>query len=466
MRVYEIFIAELGTYVKFKDLDANEAEAFVDAAVDMDRDEYITHVLENVVFNMKTEIVDSLKMMTRASAKASLEALFNGCIMLNPGLDIENWVRLCYANAELRPEDSIVDALKEIEAFTTQTLVEVNKKAKARKITKAKFLNLNKYLRERVIGQDEAIDVIVNALKRSQTGLSDDGRPLGVFLFAGSSGVGKTHLARELHKYLYGDEYDIVRVDCGELQHKHDNQKLIGSPPGYIGHDEGGQLTNQMAEHPDTVVLLDEVEKAHIDIWNTFLRVFDEGILTDNKGRQINFRNAIIIMTTNLGNEKVVEALTGKGMGFNSRVAMVETTKVIPNRDQVVRYAMESIKSIFRPEFLNRIDQTVIFNHLSYENFYNIAELEMRVIEDKLSKRGISLKFDTDVLDVLINTGVDSVRGARGIAKVRREQVENLLADVLLENPCPRGTLLDLTLSEGKFVVDIRKPTPRKSKAI
>jgi ATP-dependent Clp protease ATP-binding subunit ClpA len=253
----------------------------------------------------------------------------HGSIMLNPGLDLDNWVNMAYdggSNMDPFPFDQdaeltsqqFLDTIKNFrkkypklddEDFPFGDFKKQAKQPKPKQITKQKFLGLESYLKNSIIGQEQAIQTIVSALKRSQVGLNDENRPLGVFLFAGSSGVGKTHLANSLHKYLFGGEYPMVRIDCGEFQHKHENQKLIGSPPGYVGHDEGGQLVNLVKKYPSTVVLLDEVEKAHPDLWNTFLRVFDDGILTDGKGDIVNFRNTIVIMTTNLGNDKTADHL-------------------------------------------------------------------------------------------------------------------------------------------------------------
>lgn len=457
VRVYQIYIPEVGNYVKFKVLSPEMAEEFVNSAEELSREDYMKRVLENVVYNMKTEIIPALREMSRDSGKNTLEALFNGCVMLNPGLDIDSWVRVAFQGVKSK-ETETAEAENE-EEEDEEVSYSIKKVSVAKKITKARFLNLDKYLKERVIGQDQAIEAIVSALKRSQAGLNDEQRPLGVFLFAGSSGVGKTHLARELHAYLFGDKYDMIRVDCGELQHKHENQKLLGAPPGYIGHDDGGVLTNQIEANPDTVVLLDEVEKAHPDIWNTFLRIFDEGLVTNNKGEQVSFRNAIIIMTTNLGNSKVVDSLVGKGVGFGGRSTVANETDIMPPREQVVRVSNEAIKQSFKPEFLNRIDKIVVFNHLTKANFADIAELELMVIDDKLGRKGTSLKWDDKTVEGLISRGVDTIKGARGMAQVRREMIEDPLAEILLSERFPRGTIFELTYANDKFDILARKPT-------
>jgi ATP-dependent Clp protease ATP-binding subunit ClpA len=335
--------------------------------------------------------------------------------------------------------------------------------AKPKQITKQKFLGLEPYLKNNIIGQEEAISSLVSALRRSQTGLNDPNRPLGVFLFAGSSGVGKTHLANALHKYLFGSDYPMVRIDCGEFQHKHENQKLIGSPPGYVGHDEGGQLVNLVKKYPSTVVLLDEVEKAHPDLWNTFLRVFDDGILTDGKGEIVNFRNTIVIMTTNLGNDKTADHLLSGGTGFTKDVNYKTNTKVIPNRSIVERNTNDAVKKHFKPEFLNRIDKTIIFNYLSNEDCSKIAQLEMSIIADKLSKKGFSMQYNDNVIQGLILEGIDSIKGARGLSQIRREKIESKLAESIMDHPTPRGTIFQIDYEDYIFKFNIIKPSKKEA---
>jgi ATP-dependent Clp protease ATP-binding subunit ClpA len=336
-------------------------------------------------------------------------------------------------------------------------------KPKIKQISKQKYLGLENHLKSNIIGQDAAIEAIVSSLKRSQAGLSDNDRPLGVFLFAGSSGVGKTHLANILHKYLFGNDHPMVRIDCGEFQHKHENQKLIGSPPGYVGHDEGGQLVNIIKQFPSSVVLLDEVEKAHPDLWNTFLRVFDDGVLTDSKGELVDFKNTIIIMTTNLGNDKTSEHLLSGGTGFNRDVNYKTGTKKIPERSILERNTNDGIKKHFKPEFLNRIDKVVIFNYLSESDCQTIAQLEMSIVADKLRKKGYSFEYNQNVIDGLILKGIDSIKGARGLAQVRRELMESPLADSMINTAIPRGSIFQMYYEDDLFKFSIQKPNKKTS---
>jgi len=282
-------------------------------------------------------------------------------------------------------------------------------------------------------------------------------------MFAGSSGVGKTHLAAVLHKYLFGEDYPMVRIDCGEFQHKHENQKLIGSPPGYVGHDEGGQLVNQIKQYPSSVVLLDEVEKAHPDLWSTFLRVFDNGVLTDAKGEVVSFKNTIIILTTNLGNDKTTDHLLAGGTGFNKDIAYKTSTKKIPERSTLEKNTNEAIRKHFKPEFLNRLDKIVVFNYLSESDSNTIARLEMAVIAEKLNKKGYLFEYTQDVIDGLINKGIDSIKGARGLAQIRREQIESPIADSIINTLIPRGSVFEMTFEDDKFNFNVKKPKKKTS---
>jgi ATP-dependent Clp protease ATP-binding subunit ClpA len=376
------------------------------------------------------------------------------------------WIDLAYASAS--PENRIDRDFSAIESELAKRYRETvhakgarSNKPKPKKISRQKFLGLEDHLHGNVIGQQEAVSSVVSALKRSQVGLNDKNRPLGIFLFAGSSGVGKTHLANTLHKYLFSEEYPMVRIDCGEFQHKHENQKLIGSPPGYVGHDEGGQLVNLVKKYPHTVVLLDEVEKAHADMWNTFLRVFEDGVLTDGKGEEVSFLNTVIIMTTNLGNDKTVDYLLSGGTGFNKSTHAKTGTKQIPAKEMVEKNTLDAVRKHFRPEFINRLDKIIVFNHLERNDLEKIAELEMSVIMDKLSKKGYSINYTDEVITALLDKGVDTVKGARGLAQVRREKMEDQLADILIKSTPPRGTIFEISYRDenDNFIFTLKKPS-------
>ena len=338
-------------------------------------------------------------------------------------------------------------------------------KPKIRQISKQKYLGLKNHLSSNIIGQDAAIESVVSSLKRSQAGLSDNDRPLGVFLFAGSSGVGKTHLANVLHKYLFGNDYPMVRIDCGEYQHKHENQKLIGSPPGYVGHDEGGQLVNTIRQFPSSVVLLDEVEKAHPDLWNTFLRVFDDGVLTDSKGEVVDFRNAIIIMTTNLGNDKTSDHLLAGGTGFNRDVNYKTGTKKIPERSILERNTNDGIKKHFKPEFLNRIDDVIVFNSLEKHDIDKIIEIELKKLYARVADLGYTLNLSDKAKAYIAEKGFDKQFGARPLKRAIQKYIEDPLAEEILNFSVKEGDTLigDFDTAQNKLVFTLQKKPNEKA---
>ena len=470
MNIYQIYVPELATYVKYKVLEPDEAKTLLAEIEEKPNKEYRKAIIESVIFNIKTDVAESLRAMSRSAAEKCLDALYAGCIMLNPGLDIDQWIDLAYTKnsptTRSQPKTKndlpdLTDLPAELEDFLNKSAKRASEskpKPKPKKISREKFLGLESHLKKNIIGQDEAIETICSALKRSYAGMNDENRPVGVFLFAGASGVGKTHLANSLHKYLYGNESSMVRIDCGEFQHKHENQKLIGSPPGYIGHEDGGQLINLIKKYPNTVVLLDEVEKAHQDIWNTFLRVFEDGTLTDNKGRQVSFRNTIIIMTTNLGNDKISDDLLKTSAGFTGRVDFASKTQQMPKREIIEKNTREAVRKHFKPEFVNRLDKVIVFNHLARKDLLQIAELEMSVVKSKLLNKGYSLIYTDSVVDAMIDKGIDTVKGARGLSQVRREHIENSIADSIMEEQVPKGTVFYIDYDD-KFVIKLNKPT-------
>ncbi len=445
MQVYEVRNPSLGIFIRYKVLAPAEAEMLMESKITLQGDQFNRLVLEAVVYNLN-EVLEELKKLPKEQAAVIVTTLYNGSIMLNPSLDVDGWLALTSS----KEEDLNSENTKAKPKRKANTQPVANKK-----ISKVKFLNLETHLKHQIVGQDEAIVQIVKALKRSYVGLGDENRPNGVFLFAGASGVGKTHLATALQKYLYGEESSIIRIDCGEYQHKHENSKLIGAPPGYVGYDEGGQLTKLIDKNPHSVVLLDEVEKAHPDMWNTFLRVFDEGVITDSSGKKVSFKDSIIIMTTNLGNKEVVDDFYARNIGFKDNKAEITNKR----RE---RFAMEAIRKQFLPELLNRIDKIVIFNHLSKIDFFKIAELELKRIDEKLSKRGFSLQFDENVLDFLSNQCIDSVENARKLSQIRRDNIESKLADKILAGRYARGTIFSLTMTVAKDDFILSAPVKKR----
>jgi len=304
-----------------------------------------------------------------------------------------------------------------------------------------KLLNLEEELHKRVAGQEEAIEAIADAIRRSRAGLSDAKRPIGSFIFLGTTGVGKTELAKALAEFLFDDEQALVRIDMSEYQERHAVSRLIGAPPGYVGYDEGGQLTEAVRRRPYSVVLLDEIEKAHPDVFNILLQVLDDGHLTDNKGRVVNFKNTIIIMTSNTGSHIIQENFSK--MNDSNRDEVVGKTK-----DEVFELLQKSI----RPEFLNRIDEVIMFTPLSRDEIGDIVRMQFGRVEKQLAEQNIFLSATDEALDWLAQLGYDPVYGARPLKRVIQKRVLNELSKEILSGKVSRDSIIQLDVFDGKFV--------------
>ncbi|WP_185871054.1 ATP-dependent chaperone ClpB [Blattabacterium cuenoti] len=302
---------------------------------------------------------------------------------------------------------------------------------------KEKLLFLEKELHNRVIGQNDAIQSVADAIRRSRAGLQDEKRPIGSFLFMGSTGVGKTELAKTLAEYLFDDENNMVRIDMSEYQERHSVSRLIGAPPGYIGYEESGQLTEAIRRRPYSVILLDEIEKAHSDIFNILLQVLDDGRLTDNKGRTVNFRNTIIIMTSNVGSEIIQENLDQE-ISYNR----IEATK---------KTLIDLLKNIVRPEFINRIDEIILFQPLSRKEIMNIVKLQMKKLKKLLSKRNIFIEYTNDVIEFLSEKGYNPHFGARPLKRVIQHDILNNLSKEIIKDSLKKNhkILIDFFKEQG-----------------
>lgn len=291
--------------------------------------------------------------------------------------------------------------------------------------------NLEEVLHTRVIGQEEAVKAVAKAVRRGRVGLKDPNRPIGSFLFLGPTGVGKTELTKALAEVMFGDENAMIRMDMSEYMEKHTVSKLIGSPPGYVGYEEGGQLTEKVRRKPYSVILFDEVEKAHPDVFNILLQILDDGHITDSTGRRINFKNTIIIMTSNLGARNIIEP---KKVGFGA------TVDVEKNYQDMKKSVMEEVKRLFRPEFLNRIDETLVFHPLTTQHIKQIAELMIKVLIDRITKNvGVAMTLTEKATDFLAEKGYDKAYGARPLRRTIQSYVEDKLADELLEGNVREG---------------------------
>ncbi len=298
-----------------------------------------------------------------------------------------------------------------------------------------KLLNLERELHRRVAGQDEAIEAVADAVRRSRAGMQDPKRPIGSFLFLGPTGVGKTELARTLAEYLFNDDTAMVRIDMSEYQERHAVSRLIGAPPGYVGYDEGGQLTEAVRRKPYSVILLDEIEKAHPDVWNILLQVLDEGRLTDNKGRVANFKNTIIIMTSNLGSHLIQEKFA-EDEGWNHALVMEEAKAAV----------MELLKASVRPEFLNRIDEIVLFEPLNPKNLRKIVGIQFKGIQRRLAEQGITLEAADEVLEKLAEEGYEPQFGARPLKRVLQRRILNQLSKEILSGAVGKDAVIMMEL--------------------
>ena len=304
-----------------------------------------------------------------------------------------------------------------------------------------KLLHLEDELHKRVVGQEEAIQSVADAIRRNRAGLNDEKKPIGSFLFLGTTGVGKTELAKALAEFLFDDENNMTRIDMSEYQEKHSVSRLVGAPPGYVGYDEGGQLTEAVRRRPYSVVLLDEVEKAHPDVFNTLLQVLDDGRLTDNKGRVVNFKNTIIIMTSNLGSNIIQENF--EKINESNLATIVEKTK---------EEVFDLLKQTLRPEFLNRIDETVLFQPLNYNEIGKIVQFQLRGINKMLESRNIILTATQEAIDFILKKGYDPAFGARPLKRVVQQEVLNKLSKEILAGNVKEGERVTVDCFDNKLV--------------
>ena len=311
---------------------------------------------------------------------------------------------------------------------------------------KEKLLHLEEKLRERVKGQEEAIEVVADAIRRSRAGLQDERKPIGSFLFLGTTGVGKTELSKALSYVLFNDENAMIRIDMSEYQEKHSVSRLVGSPPGYVGYDEGGQLTEAVRRRPYSVILFDEIEKAHPDVFNILLQVLDDGRLTDNKGRTVNFKNTLVIMTSNIGSDIIQRNFDG--VNDDNMLAITETTKI-----EVV----ERLKQTVRPEFLNRIDEIVMFHPLMKKQIRDIVGLQLATIKELLAHKEIKLEVADTALDWLGDEGYDPQYGARPLKRTIQKEIINPISKMLLSNEATTGSHIHIKAVKGELKFEVRQ---------
>ncbi len=319
-----------------------------------------------------------------------------------------------------------------------------------------KLARMEEVLRERVVGQDHAVKLVADAIKRSRAGIADPNRPIGSFLFLGPTGVGKTELSRALAEFMFNDPEALLRIDMSEFMEKHSVSKIIGSPPGYVGHEEGGSITERVRRRPYSVILLDEVEKAHPEVFNILLQVLDSGHLTDAKGRKVNFKNTVIIMTSNIGAEHIDRMST---FGFTADHG--EQAQFVQAKDKV----MDTLKNYFRPEFLNRLDEIVIFDLLSPEVIAEIVDLQVDEVIARLEKKEIRLSVSDEVCDYLAKIGYDPKFGARPLRRVIQSKILTPVANMMVGEGMLQGGTVNVTMKKDELHFDIKKTARRKAAA-
>ncbi len=331
---------------------------------------------------------------------------------------------------------------------------------------KEKLLRMEDELHKRVVGQDQAIHAVADAVRRSRAGLSNEKRPIGSFLFMGTTGVGKTELAKALAEFLFNDENMITRIDMSEYQERHTVSRLIGAPPGYVGYDEGGQLTEAVRRKPYSVVLLDEIEKAHPDVFNILLQVLDDGRLTDNKGRTVDFKNTIIIMTSNVGSDIIqnymdrLPEVGAKGMDPSAEAsAMTKRSEML---EECKGKILDVLKQTIRPEFLNRIDEIIMFEPLTRNDIRDILHIQMAALKHKLSEDGVEISFTDAFEDYMTDKGYDPAFGARPIKRVMQRELVNKLAKAILDGTVHKDSVVEADVADGEIVLRNR---PDEAKA-
>ena len=305
-----------------------------------------------------------------------------------------------------------------------------------------KILNLEKILHERIVGQDKAVTSVSKAIRRGRVGLKNPKRPIGSFIFLGPTGVGKTELCKALSEAMFGSEDAIIKLDMSEFMEKHTVSKLIGSPPGYVGYDEGGQLTEKIRRKPYSVVLFDEIEKAHPDVFNMLLQILEDGVLTDSKGRKVSFKNAIIIMTSNVGASKITDGTTFLGFGSNSN-----------ENENIEKLVMEDLKRTFKPEFLNRVDDIIVFKQLEKSDIEEIARRMLKTLTKRLESIEIGAEFTENAISAIADAGFDKVYGARPLRRAIQNNIEDRMSELILENKIAKGEkcVVDYDIENKKF---------------
>lgn len=357
--------------------------------------------------------------------------------------DAQKRIEELTAQKEANPSPLINEAVNAediAEIVSRWTGIPVNRMLESEK---TKLLNMEALLHQRVVGQDEAVQAVADAVRRSRAGLQNEKRPIGSFMFLGTTGVGKTELAKALAQALFNDENMMTRIDMSEYQERHSVSRLVGAPPGYVGYDEGGQLTEAVRRKPYSVILLDEIEKAHPDVFNILLQVLDDGRLTDNKGRTVDFKNTILIMTSNIGSD-IIQMYMNKIVGGGDKETLLQECK---------RDVLAILKNSVRPEFLNRIDEVIMFEPLTKEAIYGILDIQLREVKSKLAENGIEVNFSKEFVDYLAEKGYDPAYGARPIKRILQRELVNRLATEILKGTISKESKINVDIKGGELTI-------------
>lgn len=436
---YEILLGLKPAYEAFHNVTISD-EAVMTAVKVAHR--YLTSKnLPDSAIDLLDEASATVQMMIKKNAPSLLTEV-DQAILDDDMKSASKALKASYKGKKRKPiavtEDHIMATLSRLSGIPVEKLTQADSK---------KYLNLEKELHKRVIGQDDAVTAISRAIRRNQSGIRTGKRPIGSFMFLGPTGVGKTELAKALAEVLFDDESALIRFDMSEYMEKFAASHLNGAPPGYVGYDEGGELTEKVRNKPYSVLLFDEVEKAHPDIFNVLLQVFDDGVLTDSRGRKVDFSNTIIIMTSNLGATALRD---DKTVGFGAKDISHDYTAM-------QKRIMEELKKAYRPEFINRIDEKVVFHSLSQDNMREVVKIMVKPLILALKDKGMDLKFQPSALKHLAEDGYDIEMGARPLRRTIQTQVEDHLSELLLANQVKEGQVIKIGVSKGKLKFDIAK---------
>ena len=395
-----------------------------------DKKSYKRLILSTAIVNYHEEIMPLIFNENNYSLFGEIveQELYNLCISVNPQLDIKK-VTITVDNNE--KEEGMVPLLNNEEESSDEGEDNITER----------LLNMEDYLKQRIVGQDEAIKVVSQAIRKAHVGLRNPDRPIGTFLFVGQTGVGKTELAKALTEFLVGNEKELIRIDCSEFAQSHEYAKLIGAPPGYVGHKDGGMLTEAIKSKPRSVVLFDEIEKAHEKVHNLLLQIMDAGTLTDSKGEQVSFKNCVLIMTSNVGVKSVDK--TEGAIGFGDH-------KKIIDHDFKTKEMLKTLKKAFKPEFINRIDEIVNFRELTYEDNLKIVDIMLKDVLARLHRLSYDLKITDSMRKFLVDHGWDPKMGARPLKRSIQRYVESPLSEMILNKEFKKGDVIYVKIDKKK----------------